>query len=100
MKKSKANISLLPEHLLSSEAVKKNSNYYHNILEKLFFQTLNTPMDERVKHLPDSCEQIPFLNGGLFEPQTDDYYKANRTTGLSENINTLKNVRRMVSGFF
>jgi adenine-specific DNA-methyltransferase len=90
VKKSDAGISLLPEHLLSSEAVKKNNSYYHSILEKLFFQTLNTPMDERVKYLPDGCELIPFLNGGLFEPQTDDYYKANQTTGLSENINTLK----------
>lgn len=90
VKKSKAGISLLPEHLLSSQAVKKNRSYYHSILEKLFFQTLNTPIDERVKHLPGGCELIPFLNGGLFEPQTDDYYKPNRTTGLSENINIVK----------
>ena len=89
VKKSGADISLLPEHLLSSEAVKRNNNYYHFILEKLFFQTLNTPMDERIKELPLGCEQIPFLNGGLFEPQTDDYYKPNRKTGLSDNLNTL-----------
>ncbi len=90
VKKSEAGISLLPEHLLSSEAVKRNDNYYHFILEKLFFQTLNTPMDDRIKGLPKGCEQIPFLNGGLFEPQTDDYYKGNRSTGFSDNINTLK----------
>jgi hypothetical protein len=90
VKKSDEGISLLPEHLLSSEAVKKNSNYYHSILEKLFFQTLNTPMPERWKELPDGCEQIPFLNGGLFEPQTEDYYKPNKTTGFSDHINTLK----------
>jgi adenine-specific DNA-methyltransferase len=89
VKKSDAGISLLPEHLLSSEAVKKNNSYYHFVLEKLFFQTLNTPMDERISALPLGCEQIPFLNGGLFEPQTDDYYKANRKTGLSDNLNTL-----------
>ena len=87
--KSDEGISLLPEHLLSSEAVKRNSNYYHSILEKLFFQTLNTPMHERWKNLPDGCEQVPFLNGGLFEPQTDDYYKPNKTTGFSEHLNTL-----------
>ncbi len=90
VKKSDASISLLPEHLLSSDAVKRNNNYYHFILEKLFFQTLNTPMDVRLKHLPDGCEQIPFLNGGLFEPQTEDYYMPNHSTGLSDNINTLK----------
>lgn len=90
VKKSDEGISLLPEHLLSSEAVKRNSNYYHSILEKLFFQTLNTPMPERWKDLPDGCEQIPFLNGGLFEPQTEDYYKPNKTTGFSDHINSLK----------
>ena len=89
VKKSDAGISLLPEHLLSSEAVKKNSNYYHSILEKLFFQTLNTPIPERWKDLPDGCEQIPFLNGGLFEPQTEDHYKPNEITGFSDYINTL-----------
>jgi hypothetical protein len=89
VKKSDEGISLLPEHLLSTNAVKNNPGYYHNILEKLFFQTLNTPMPERVKGLPEGSEQIPFLNGGLFEPQTDDYYKPNKVTGLSANINTL-----------
>ncbi|MDR6571034.1 Eco57I restriction-modification methylase domain-containing protein [Chitinophaga ginsengisegetis] len=89
VKKSNDGISLLPEHLLSTEAVKNNPNYYHTVLEKLFFQTLNTPMPERIKGLPEGSEQIPFLNGGLFEPQTEDYYKPNKVTGLSENINTL-----------
>lgn len=90
VKKSVEGISLLPEHLLSSDAVKKNPNYYHSILEILFFQTLNTPMPERWQGLPNGCEQIPFLNGGLFEPQTEDYYKPNKTTGFSEYLNTLR----------
>lgn len=88
VKKSENGIALLAEHLLSSEAVASNNHYYHFILEKLFFQTLNTPMDERIKGLPKGCEQIPFLNGGLFEPQTEDYYKPN-SSGLSGNLNTL-----------
>ncbi len=90
VKKSDKGVALLPEHLLSSAAVTSNSNYYHFILEKLFFQTLNTPMDDRIRGLPKGSEQIPFLNGGLFEPQTEDYYKPNRSTGLSDNLNTLK----------
>ena len=90
MKKPKIGESLLPEHLLSSKAVKENNNYYHSILEKLFFQTLNTPMDKRVENLPAGCEQIPFLNGGLFEPQIEDYYLPNKITGFSDHINTLK----------
>jgi hypothetical protein len=90
MKKSDDGVSLVPEGLLSSEAVKNNNGYYHNILERLFFQTLNTKIDERVDGLPNGCEKIPFLNGGLFEPNYDDYYKPNRVTGISEHINTLK----------
>lgn len=89
MKKSEDGVALVPESLLSSEAVKNTKGYYHNILERLFFQTLNTKMDERVESLPSGCEKIPFLNGGLFEPNSDDYYKPNRLTGLSENLNTL-----------
>jgi len=89
VKKSNTGISLLPEHLLSSTAAKSNPNYYHTILEKVFFQTLNTPINERVKVLPAGCEQIPFLNGGLFEPHKEDFYIQNDITGLSENSNTL-----------
>ena len=88
MKKSDSGETLLPESLLASKAVK--ANYYHEILERLFFQTLNTPMEDRVDNLPKGADQIPFLNGGLFEPGIDDYYKPNRHTGLSEHINTLK----------
>ena len=86
VKKSEAGISLLPEHLLSLDAVKNNEDYYHSIVERLFFQTLNTPMDKRISGLPLGCEQIPFLNGGLFENQPEDYYKLDISTGLSENV--------------
>lgn len=89
VKKSDEGVSLLPEHLLSSQSVKNNPNYYHTILEKLFFQTLNTPMNQRIKYLPKGVEQIPFLNGGLFDYQAEDFYKPNKVTGLSANINTL-----------
>lgn len=82
-------IPLLPEFLLSSQAVRKNKGYYHRILELLFFETLNTPMDQRRNDLPKGTETIPFLNGGLFEPQTDDFYKPDPQTGLSKNLNTL-----------
>lgn len=90
MKKSDAEAPLLPESLLSSNAVKQHKGYYHNILERLFFQTLNTPIEQRVDNLPPGAEQIPFLNGGLFEPGIQDYYKPNKITCLNENLNTLK----------
>lgn len=84
MKKSENGLHLFPESLLSSKAVKENPGYYHNVLERLFFQTLNTPMPERVDNLPEAARQIPFLNGGLFEAQKLDCYAANKRTGLND----------------
>ncbi|HXK48846.1 MAG TPA: N-6 DNA methylase [Clostridiales bacterium] len=83
MKKSETGNPLLPENLLSSDAVKRNYGYYKNILERLFFQTLNTPMKERLNNLPPGCENIPFLNGGLFEPHNDDFFKPDNYSGIS-----------------
>lgn len=83
MKKSKDGVSLLPEQLLSSIAVKNYPDYYRNILERLFFQTLNTPIEERTNNLPEGAGVIPFLNGGLFEPNQDDFYKPS-ITGLND----------------
>ncbi|MCD6441471.1 MAG: Eco57I restriction-modification methylase domain-containing protein [Candidatus Marinimicrobia bacterium] len=90
MKKSDDGIPLMPEDLLSSQSVQANANYYHTILERLFFQTLNTPMEERVQDLPRGCEITPFLNGGLFEPHPDDFYLPDNLTGLNKNLNTLR----------
>ncbi|AEA45024.1 Eco57I restriction-modification methylase domain-containing protein [Fluviicola taffensis] len=100
MKKEKNEASLIAEELLSSKAVNANKNYYHTILERLFFQTLNTPMDERLDNLPYGCEKVPFLNGGLFEPGVDDYYRLNKLTGLSENIDTLIISDKWFQSFF
>jgi hypothetical protein len=66
MKKSDDGFPLLPEELLSSQSVRSNQNIYHAILERLFFQTRNTPMDKRAPGLPKGCEITPFLIGGLF----------------------------------
>jgi TaqI-like C-terminal specificity domain/Eco57I restriction-modification methylase len=87
VKKSDAGKALLPEQLLSSEAVRANFGYYHAILERLFFQTLNTPVAKRVLNLPAGCEEVPFLNGGLFEPHAEDFYELHG--GLSKYLNTL-----------
>lgn len=89
-KKAEGGLSLLPEEVLSTEAVSKESGYYHKILEPLFFQVLNTPVKERSKSyqsLPWS--QIPFLNGGLFSPHLHDYYELG-VMEISKNINTLR----------
>lgn len=68
---------LIPEDLLSTQAVKdcKDSNYYHEILEPLFFETLNKEVQNRIpKCKQGAYAKIPFLNGGLFSPK-DDFYK-------------------------
>ncbi len=97
-KKSKNGISLIPEEVLSVKAIK--DNYYHTILEPLFFEVMNTPIDERKERFCHSepfdklrtgsvegeqaedvkdninWSSIPFLNGGLFDPNLhNDYYK-------------------------
>ena len=88
-KRSNNGIALLPEELLSSKAVKDTKRYYHEILERLFFQVLNTPMPDRKNNLPAGAEFVPFLNGGLFEAHPEDFYKPDRL-GYSLNSNTLQ----------
>lgn len=53
------------------------TQYYQDKLELLFFDTLNTPQPERERSHPD--QKTPYLNGGLFEAQPDDW----RGTGVS-----------------
>lgn len=81
-KKSPNGEPLMPSELLSLDAVSKNSDYYHNILEPLFFGCLNTRINKRVDDLKEEpFNQIPYLNGGLFSPQSTDYYKQNDING-------------------
>ncbi len=81
---------LLPEELLSSKSVAQKTGFYHNILEPLFFETLNTPIKQRKKEYQiPPWSQIPFLNGGLFTPEYHDYYQIDQL-GISKYINILK----------
>jgi len=90
-KNSNSGKPLIPEELLSTQSVKQNQNFYHTILEPLFFGTLNTPIEDRNELYKDTpWDQIPFLNGGLFEPGIHDYYDIDEGLGISKNINTLK----------
>ena len=81
-KKSENSIPLVPESWLSSKTVietnNEQHNYYHSILEKLFFLVLNKKQADRKDYeLPNDQELIPFLNGGLFEAQADDFFPTN-----------------------
>ena len=82
-KKSPSGESLIPESILSSEAVRQNSRYYHSVLEKLFFEVLNTQIKERKDDIFDNADKIPFLNGGLFEPHKDDFNEPSLITALN-----------------
>lgn len=66
---------VLKDEAISSVAVKANANqnYYHDLLEPLFFDVLNTPEKERKSGLSKTIAHYPFLNGGLFEAQETDY---------------------------
>ena len=81
-KKSENSIPLVPESWLSSKTVVETNNeqhnYYHSVLEKLFFLVLNKKQaDRKYYELPNDQELIPFLNGGLFEAQADDFFPTN-----------------------
>lgn len=89
-KKSDNDIPLIPSEILSSNTLEKYPGCYHSLLEPLFFQVLNTPVEKRNKGVSnDLWSKIPFLNGGLFEPHSHDFYAVG-DFGTSQHLNTLK----------
>lgn len=95
--KKSANGQLVPDEILSSKVV--SDNYYHNVLEPLFFGVLNTSIDARdIRN--ELFDKVPYLNGGLFNPQSDDYYELDRGTFASKYINTLKVSDKWFKEFF
>ena len=75
-KRSENGVSLVPDDILSLETIESSSNYYHQVLEPLFFELLNTNQKRRKKEfLTDYYNQVPYLNGGLFSPHIDDMYR-------------------------
>jgi len=67
--------SLMPQTLLSSLTVTKHKDYYHNVLEPIFFEVLNKPIKSRkYDYSLNEFTKIPYLNGGLFSPHDDDFY--------------------------
>lgn len=95
--KKSDNGQLISDELLSSKIV--YDNYYHNTLEPLFFGVLNTAIDSRDIR-SDLFDKVPYLNGGLFSPQDDDYYELDRGTFASKHINTLKIKDNWFKNFF
>jgi len=81
-KKSKDGVPLIPREVLSLSAAENHADYYHSILEPLFFEVMNRPVRERKPVAVPQSELIPFLNGGLFEPHRNDYYEKAPNYGL------------------
>jgi adenine-specific DNA-methyltransferase len=80
-KKSDRDKPLIGKDLLSYEAAKKN-NYYNDTLVPMFFEVLNKPINKRIERFQEGAfGAIPYLNGGLFSPLPEDYYKLDRETG-------------------
>jgi len=89
-KKSNTGRSLMPAELLSLKAVSKYEDYYHEILEPIFFEVLNMQVKSRKEDFSkEPFSHVPYLNGGLFSPQDDDYYKRTNGDLQSQFQNTL-----------
>jgi adenine-specific DNA-methyltransferase len=81
-KKSAAGVPVVPNELLSLDAVASNVDYYHSILEPLFFELLNKRVENRHENLREApFSTVPYLNGGLFSPQYNDYYNQSSFNG-------------------
>jgi len=64
---------IIPHSLINKETVERTDKYYQTVLLKLFFETLNSKVQDRdpLKH-NKLFEKIPFLNGGLFDESEED----------------------------
>jgi len=81
-KTSVAGLSLVPDTILSVASVTtpRDLDFYHAVLEPLFFETLNKPLVERSPSFKTGdWAAIPFLNGGLFEAHVHDFYEGSCT---------------------
>lgn len=82
-KRSAHGVPLVPEEVLSRKSA-TTDNYYHSTLAPLFFEVLNKNVRSReVKFQEEPYSTIPYLNGGLFNPDIDDHYKFDKSLQLS-----------------
>lgn len=81
---------IIPHQVLSTEAVQES--YYRNVLEPLFFEVLNSPLQQRHQDFRSPLyDAIPFLNGGLFDPTLHrDYYIASSLSQKAQPAWNLK----------
>ena len=81
-KRSTAGVPIIPSELLSLDAVASNADYYHSVLEPLFFELLNKRVEQRDENLQEPpFSTVPYLNGGLFNDQPGDHYTRHSFSG-------------------
>lgn len=85
-KKSVSGQSLLPSRLFD-EAIKNEVNLFSKFIEPLFFECLNKPLGERPeRYANNGYELIPYLNGGLFNPNEGDGGDFYAKLGYKSNV--------------
>jgi type I restriction-modification system DNA methylase subunit len=82
VKQDEYKVPLVSKQILSSKAIESTKSYLDEVLNILFFEVLNTPIENRIK-VSDEFSITPFLNGGLFSPRNDDYYSRDNISGFS-----------------
>jgi len=85
--------------LLTGEGVDSNS-YYHQILEPLFFESLNKDPHIRNFENKEKFASVPYLNGGLFEAKADDYYKSEQKDQVDRISHGLKVPNQQIQDIF
>jgi methylase of polypeptide subunit release factors len=64
---------IIAHSLIGKKNIEETDNYYQNVLLKLFFETLNTKVQDRNPITHNKLfEKIPYLNGGLFDESEED----------------------------
>ncbi|WP_140936938.1 Eco57I restriction-modification methylase domain-containing protein [Sphingobacterium lumbrici] len=64
---------IIAHSLIGKKTIEESDNYYQNVLLKLFFETLNTKVQDRNPITHNKLfEKIPYLNGGLFDESEED----------------------------
>jgi hypothetical protein len=87
--------------VIPQEKFKFKENYYHFVLEPLFFEVLNTPIEKRNSLLLTEIDKlIPFLNGGLFEPHKYDYYGEAFLNVLKVDDNYLEKLLTLLNSYY
>ncbi len=88
-KKSIEGSALITEELLSRKSA-ETKNYYDLILAPLFFEVLNKPLTYREAYFQSALfRNVPYLNGGLFNPNPDDFYEFDKTTNSAKSGNVV-----------